>query len=100
MPRTNQYHIYRSTSYIWNVEDLIPIDTVMYSYYDDILPAEDYYYYVIVAENNAGNSSHSNCQYVEYKIPHVREFTIISSLIIGVMAISIAIIKKRRNKLK
>ena len=94
------YFVYRSDYYIWSVEDLVPITTVTSSYYTDLLPSEGYFYYVIVAGNAAGNSSHSNCQYVEYKIPHVREFTIISGLILGAMVVSLVIMKTRKNKIK
>ncbi|MCG3215413.1 MAG: hypothetical protein KAS63_01775, partial [Candidatus Heimdallarchaeota archaeon] len=61
------YYVYRSTSYIWSVEGLIPITTVSSSDYIDTLSSEGFYYYVVVAENFAGNSSISNCQYVEVK---------------------------------
>ncbi len=97
--RANSYFIYRSDYYIWSVEELTPIDEVSNSYYADTLPTEGFFYYVIVASNYVGNSSHSNCQYVEYRLPHVREFTIISSLIIGAMVISLVVMKTRRNKI-
>ena len=95
-----EYYIYRSASYIWHVEALTPFDTVVSNTYVDSLPSEGYYYYVIVAENFAGNSSHSNCQYVEYKIPHVREFTIISSLILASVVFTYVIMRTRKNKHK
>ena len=66
------YHVYRSNTYIWSIESLIPIDTVSSSEYGDTLPSEGYYYYVIVAGNAAGNSTHSNCQYVEMKAPELK----------------------------
>ncbi|MCG3254809.1 MAG: hypothetical protein KAU62_01910, partial [Candidatus Heimdallarchaeota archaeon] len=65
--RATTYYIYRSTSYVWSVIDLIPIATLSSSEYIDTVPSEGYYYYVIIAGNVAGNSSHSNCQYVEVK---------------------------------
>ncbi len=96
----SNYYVYRSTSYIWSVEELTPITKVSSSFYLDVMPSEGYYYYAIVAGNNAGNSSHSNCQYVEYKIPHLREFGIISSIILSIAVITIITIKTRKNKLK
>ncbi|MHA1218371.1 MAG: hypothetical protein ACTSO5_06780, partial [Candidatus Heimdallarchaeaceae archaeon] len=66
----------------------------------DTLPSEGYYFYVIVASDGVRNSSHSNCQYVEYKIPHVREFTIISSLVLGAFVVSLVVLKTRKNRLK
>ncbi|MHA1447008.1 MAG: hypothetical protein ACTSSN_09975 [Candidatus Heimdallarchaeaceae archaeon] len=98
--RATSYYVYRSTSYIWSVEDLIPIAAITSSEFFDTLPLEGFYYYVIVAGNYAGNSTHSNCQYVEYKLPHVREFTIISSLVLGAFVVSLVVLKTRKNKLK
>ena len=97
---TQNYYVYRSDYYIWSVEDHVPIDEVQTSFYTDTLPSEGYFYYVVVAGNIAGNSSHSNCQYVEYKLPHVREFSIITGLIIGAIVVSLTIMKTRKNKLK
>ncbi len=94
------YFVYRSDYYIWSVEDLLSIDEVTTSYYTDTLPSEGYYYYVIVARNFAGNSSHSNCQYVEYKLPHVKEFALISGLILGAFVIALVVLRTRKNKLK
>ncbi len=100
VPGANSYYIYRSSSYIWSLDGLYPIASVFANNYLDSLSSEGFYYYVIVAWNTNGNSSHSNCQYVEYSLPHVREFTLISSLIIGVFVISLVILKNRKNKLK
>ncbi|GAH25031.1 unnamed protein product, partial [marine sediment metagenome] len=63
------YYVYRSAYYIWSVEKLNPIATVITSGYFDTIPYEGNFYYVIVAGNFAGNSSHSNCQYVEVIFP-------------------------------
>ncbi|MHA1200786.1 MAG: hypothetical protein ACTSQF_15810, partial [Candidatus Heimdallarchaeaceae archaeon] len=97
---STSYYIYRSDYYIWSVDDLEPIDNVTTSLYIDTLPFEGYFYYVIVAGNFAGNSTHSNCQYVEYKVPHLREFGIISSVILSIVVASIVILKIRKSKLK
>lgn len=62
---TIQYTIYRSSSYIWSIDELVPIDSVNESYYYDTIIADDYYYYVITATNMMGTSAFSNCEYVE-----------------------------------
>ncbi len=95
---STSYFVYRFDYYIWSVEELVPIDEVFDSFYIDILPNEGYFYYVIVARNFVGNSSHSNCQYVEYKIPHVREFSIISSLILAMVVFTFVIMRTRKKK--
>ncbi len=79
-----EYYVYRTATYIWSVEGLTPIATVVSNSYVDSLPSEDYYFYVIVASDGLRNSTHSNCQYIEYKLPTLHEFIIISSLIIGI----------------
>ncbi|MCG3259790.1 MAG: hypothetical protein H7644_08590, partial [Candidatus Heimdallarchaeota archaeon] len=93
-----EYYIYRSTSFIWNIEGLVPIDTVLSTSYLDTLPSEGYYFYVIVATDGVRNSTVSNCEHVEYKIAHVNEFGIISSMILGATLVSIVIMKIRRRK--
>ena len=94
------YYIYRSTSYIWSVEELVPVTIISTTEYIDYLPSEGFYYYVIVAENFAGNSTLSNCQYIEYKLPHVQEFVIISSLIIGTFVILFVYTRTRKKEIK
>ena len=95
------YHVYRSTSYIWSVEGLVPITSVSSSDYIDTLSSEGFYYYVVVAENFVGNSSHSNCQYVEYEVPHLQEFAIVSGLILVAFALVFVVtrIRKKNSKL-
>ncbi|MCE7747100.1 MAG: hypothetical protein GPJ51_01795 [Candidatus Heimdallarchaeota archaeon] len=93
-----EYYIYRSTSYIWSVEGLILIDTVVSSSYIDTLLAEGDYFYVIVATDGITNSTHSNCEYVHYEVPHLREFAITTSLLLGVIVISLFILRRRRKK--
>ena len=94
------YYLYRSTSFIWSVEGIIPIATVSVSEYNDILPSEGFYYYVVVAENFAGNSSLSNCQYIEYKLPSLDEFVIVSSLILGTFVVLFVVMRIRKKKPK
>ena len=50
------------------MEELTPITTTSASNYLDTLPSENTYYYVVIAENFAGNSSLSNCQFVNIKL--------------------------------
>ncbi|MHA1551492.1 MAG: hypothetical protein ACTSQC_06070 [Candidatus Heimdallarchaeaceae archaeon] len=95
-----EYYVYRSTSYIWSVEGLSPIDTVVSNSYVDSLPSEDYYFYVIVASDGLRNSTHSNCEYVEYKLPTLHEFFIISSLIIVLPLFLFAVTRIRKKNSK
>jgi len=96
-----EYHIYRSISYIWTVEGLTPIATVVTTSFVDSLPSEDYYFYVIVASDGLRNSTLSNCEYVEYKLPALHEFFIISSLILGIPLFLFVVtrIRKKNSKL-
>ena len=96
-----EYHIYRSVSYIWSVELLTPIATIGSTSYIDSLPSEGYYFYVIVATDGERNSIHSNCEYVEYKVAHLREFSIVSGLILFAFALVFIVtrIRKKNSKL-
>ncbi len=64
-----KYHVFRSTSYIWSIEGMTPIVTVTSNNYTDTLFSNGFYYYCIVTETAIGNSSKSNCMYVEVSIP-------------------------------
>ena len=92
------YYIYRSDSYIFSVEELTPFSSTSNSYYVDTLPSTGFYYYVIVAENFVGNSTQSNCQYIEYKIPTLNEFAITFGIIGGVAVVLITITRFRKKK--
>jgi len=93
-----EYYIYRSDSYIWSVDSLTPIYTTDISIYLDTLPSEGHFFYVVVATDGLRNSTISNCQYVFYEVPHLREFGIITSLIAGTAAISFIVFRKRRKQ--
>lgn len=93
------YYIYRSDTYIWSVDSLIPIATENTNSYIDTVPAEGNYFYVIVATDGVRNSTHSNCEYVVYELPHVQEFVIISSLILGTLVILFVYARIRKKKL-
>jgi len=95
-----EYYIYRSDTYIWSVEGLTPLATVGTTSFIDSLPSEGYYFYVIVANDGVLNSTHSNCEHVEYKIPHVREFTIISGLILSAFVLVSVITRIRKRNFK
>ena len=95
-----EYYIYRSSSYIWSVGVLSPIATVYTNSFIDTLPSEGYYFYVVVASDGFRNSSHSNCEYVEYKLPTLHEFAIVSGLIIGVFAILFLVTRIRKKNTK
>ena len=98
--RATTYYVYRSTSNILSVEGLVPITTVSLSEYVDHLPSEGFYYYVVVANNFAGNSSHSNCQNVEFKLPEITKTTINSLLIFGAFVFLFVVMRTRKKKSK
>ncbi|MCG3261038.1 MAG: hypothetical protein H7644_14885, partial [Candidatus Heimdallarchaeota archaeon] len=95
-----EYYVYRSASYIWHVEALTPIDTVVSNTYLDTLPSEGLYFYVIVASDGLRNSTHSNCEYVDYKLPTLHEFVIFSSLILGTFVFLFVVMRTRKRKSK
>ena len=95
-----EYYVYRSASYIWHVEALTPIDTVVSNTYLDTLPSEGLYFYVIVASDGLRNSTHSNCEYVDYKLPTLHEFVIFSSLILGTFVFLFVIMRTRKKNSK
>ena len=92
-----EYFIYRAESFIWSIDELTPLDVTPNNHYIDILPEENTYFYVIVAANYAGKSPISNCVNIEYKIPHLREFVLITSLLGVGLIISVVVILKRRK---
>ena len=96
----SDYYIYRSDSYIYSVEGLIPITSTTNSYYVDTLPSTGFYYYVAVAENYVGKSEHSNCQYIEYKMPTLNEFAISIGILGGAAVILITMTNLRKRKQK
>ena len=77
-----------------------PIATVYTNSFIDTLPSEGYYFYVVVASDGARSSTHSNCEYVEYKLPTLNEFAIASSLIIGVFAFLFLVTRIRKKHTK
>jgi len=94
-----QYYIFRSSEYIWSTESLIPIAITTSSNYSDIVETEGVYYYSIVACDKIFNSSHSNCQFFEYKLPHVQEIIKVFSILGGLAVIffTVAIVRKRNK---
>ncbi len=94
------YYVYRSTSYISSVEILTPINTEITTSYEDTLPSEGIYFYVIVASDGVKNSTHSNCESVEYILSTVHEFGIVSNLIIVAIAIMFVVMRTRKKKTK
>ncbi|MCK5410130.1 MAG: hypothetical protein KAJ30_07680, partial [Candidatus Heimdallarchaeota archaeon] len=93
-----EYYIYRSVSYIWSVEGLTAIATVISTSYVDSIPSEGTYFYVVVASDGVMNSTHSNCEYIVYKLPTLHEYIILSSLIIGLPIFLFAITRIRKKK--
>ncbi len=92
-----QYCVFRSTSFIWTIEELTPIACISSSDYIDTLPDQGFYYYVVTASDSISNST-SNCHYVEYEVPHIQEFTIIIGAVFGVIVILVGINKLKRKK--
>lgn len=93
-----RYYIFRDTYYRWDVDYFGPIDYTTSSSYIDVLPAEGIYFYVIVATDGISNSSLSNCEYVDYSIPHLKEFTITTSVLASLAIIVIVFTKFRKKK--
>ena len=65
----NIYYIYKSTSNITSINEMIPISTTIEHKFQDIITKNETYYYVIVAGNALGNSSISNCENVTIAMP-------------------------------
>ena len=91
------YYVYRSISYIYSIEGMMPIATTSASEYIDTLPSEGVYYYAIIAENYVGKSSLSNCRFIEYIMPTLQEFLLISSMVFGSI-ISVSVVSLIRRK--
>ncbi len=94
----SEYHIYHSTSFIFSIEGMDPEYSTTGSSYNYALVNEDYHYFVIVAENFVGNGSSSNCEYVEFAIPTLNEFALISGLILGIFTLLFVITRIRKKK--
>ncbi|MHA2309114.1 MAG: hypothetical protein ACXABJ_07545 [Candidatus Heimdallarchaeaceae archaeon] len=92
------FHVYRSNSYIYSIKDLEPITSTYNTFYIDNLPSVGFYYYVIVAENFVGESLPSNCRLIEYSVPSMQEFVIVSSLI-AASAILVFVFARLRKKI-
>ena len=95
-----EYYVYRSDTYIWSVEGLTPIDSVISNSYIDTLPSEGFYFYVVVSSDGVRNSTHSNCEYIQYKLPVLSEFVIVSSLLITVSVFLFVVMRTRKKKTK
>ena len=96
----SEYYIYRSDTYIWSVEGLTPIVTVGTNSFIDTLPDEGFYFFVIVANDGVRNSTHSNCEYIQYKLPTLQEFTIVTSLILGTFVVIFVVMRIRKKRPK
>ncbi len=93
-----EYYVYRSDTYIWSVEGLTPIATELSTTFIDTLPDEGFYFYVVVATDGVENSTHSNCEYIQYKLPVLSEFVIVSGLILGTFVCLFVIVRTRKKK--
>ncbi|NPD90454.1 MAG: hypothetical protein HGN29_17205 [Asgard group archaeon] len=93
-----EYHIYRSSEYIWKTKTLTPIGASDYGGYTDTLPLQGTYYYVVVAENLYGNGSISECRSIMYDVPSLSEILIPVGIILGFSTIMFAILLIKRKK--
>jgi len=58
---TTRYYVFRDTSYITNINSLIPIAIVSQSEYTDVIGTNGTYYYCVMAGNPSQNSTLSGC---------------------------------------
>ncbi len=100
VPGVTQFILYRSTEYISSIDGLTALSSISSANYTDTLSSEGIYYYVLVAENQYGLSYLSNCEYVQYNPPHVREFaSIIAGVVTGIAVVAagtLVFIKKKK----
>ena len=89
------YHIYRATSSIITIDGMSPIGTSFTNNYTDRVPTNGIYYYVVVAGNASGNSSISNCEWVEVAIPFIIPGF---ALYVGIFAVIALMIMQHRKK--
>lgn len=96
-----RYYIYRSTSVIESVDELVPIALVSTNNYTDRVHVNGTFYYIIIAGHLLGNSSISNCENVTVLVTQSNDgvlFIIIGIIIIGaIVASSISIYSLRRR---
>lgn len=98
VPGAINYIIYRSTNFISSVEELGAHDATDEDIYIDVLGGEGIYYYVVVAENPYGQGYASNCEFIHYIPPSLREFAITTSVLTSLAIIAIVFIKSKRKK--
>ncbi|MHA2308351.1 MAG: hypothetical protein ACXABJ_03655 [Candidatus Heimdallarchaeaceae archaeon] len=94
----SEYHIYRSSEYIWKTKTLTPIGASGSGEYTDALPSDGTYYYVVVAENLYGNGSISECRSITYEVPSLSEILIPVGIIFGFSMVVFAILLIKRKK--
>ena len=97
IPGAISYKVYRGDFYIYDVDEMTELDSTGNSFYIDTLSAEGVCYYVVVAENRFGLSYASNCEYIHFKLPHVREITIVTSILAS-LAIGVIVFVKFKKK--
>ncbi len=79
------------------MEGITPIDFTSNTDFINYLLDEGTYYYAVVADNFVDNSLTSRLAYVEYKIPHLREFAIITSLLVSTVIISFLYLESEKS---
>ncbi len=93
------YAIYRSTSYIWSVDNMVPLAIVPEDYYFDVTNETGDYYYVVCARNEYGKSAISNVEHVEiiedtdglFASFDLTEILILAGIVLGLQIIGSAI---------
>lgn len=93
-----EYHIFRSSEYIWKTKTLTPIGASGSGEYTDTLPSDGTYYYVVVAENLYGNGSISECRSITYEVPSLSEILIPVGIILGFSMVIFAVLLIKRKK--
>lgn len=66
-----EYFVFRNTSEITSIDNLLPIATVVENNYTDTINSNGTYYYVVIARAAVGNSTISNCENVSVQLSSV-----------------------------
>jgi len=85
IPDAIEYMVYRSTSFISDINGLTVLDTTEANTYTDTLTSTGMYYYVIVAYDGSEYSTISNCHYVYYEQPEETSLGVSLIAILGIM---------------
>ncbi|MHA1954697.1 MAG: hypothetical protein ACW96U_12205, partial [Candidatus Heimdallarchaeaceae archaeon] len=98
VPGAVSYKVYRGDLYIYDVEGMTELASTGNSFYMDSLIGEGVFYYVVVAENRFGLSYISNCVFIHYIPPSLREFAITTSVLSSLAITAVVFIRSRKKK--